>query len=107
MGGGTVAVASRVAAVVVVAAFAFAAATSGTLWAAEILPPKEQAEDQIEIVEGRNRTVYEYRQNGLLMMIKIVPKKGRPYYLVRTDGSGHFSDKVHSDLYPQWIIAEW
>jgi len=64
--------------------------------------------DRIEIVEGDNKTIYEYRQNGVLTMIKIVPKKGRPYYLVPADGAPHFESLDHKKkLYPQWVILEW
>ena len=36
--------------------------------------PEEYDEDQIELIEGEDRLIYEYRQNGVLTMIKIVPK---------------------------------
>ena len=66
-------------------------------------------EDPIEIVEGEDRTVYEYRRNGALIMIKVVPKDGgRPYYMVPADGSAHFETLDHEKrLYPQWVILEW
>jgi len=64
--------------------------------------------DDIEIVEGKNRTVYEYRQAGRIMMIKVVPKWGKPYYMVPGDGSPHYSDlDMREKLYPQWVIVEW
>ena len=65
-------------------------------------------EEDIEIVEGEGRTVYEYRQNGLLTIIKVVPKNGRPYYMVPADGSAHFEDlEQRNNLYPRWVILEW
>ena len=75
----------------------------------EILPPKNQDEDVIEIVEGKDRVVYEYRKNGLLTMIKVVPKDGGlAYYMVPADGSAHYESLEHDkNLYPQWIIVEW
>lgn len=64
--------------------------------------------DDIEIVEGEERTVYEYRHNGILMMIKIVPKVGKSYYMVPADGSAHYESLDHKKkLYPQWVIFEW
>ena len=70
--------------------------------------PDEYGEDQIEIIEGEDRIIYEYRQNGVLTMIKIVPEKGRPYYLVPADGSPNFEGLDHKKkLYPQWVIVEW
>ena len=72
-------------------------------------PEDEYGEDQVEIVEGEDRTIYEYRQNGILTMIKIVPKNGgRPYYMVPADGAPHFESLDHKrKLYPQWVIMEW
>jgi hypothetical protein len=73
-----------------------------------IPPPDEGSADDIEIVAGEDRTIFEYRTNGILMMIKIVPKNGKPYYMVPADGSPHFKSLDHSKkLYPQWVILEW
>ena len=65
-------------------------------------------EDQIEIIEGEDRIIYEFRQNGILTMIKIVPKKGRSYYLVPADGAPIYEGLDHKrKLYPQWVVVEW
>jgi hypothetical protein len=70
--------------------------------------PEDFDEDDIEIVEGDDQTVYEYRQNGILMMIKIVPTVGKTYYMVPADGSAHFESLDHKKkLYPQWVLFEW
>lgn len=71
-------------------------------------PPDESAADDIEIVAGEDRTIFEYRVNGVITMIKIVPKSGRPYYMVPADGAAHFRSLDHSKkLYPSWIVLEW
>lgn len=68
----------------------------------------EGEEETVEIVSGEDRTIYEYRQNGVLTMIKVVPKKGRSYYLVPGDGSPSFEGLDHKKkLYPGWILLEW
>lgn len=70
--------------------------------------PEDFDGDDIEIVEGEDRTVYEYRHNGILMMIKIVPRVGKTYYMVPADGSAHFESLDHKKkLYPQWVLFEW
>ncbi len=51
----------------------------------------------------------EYRAAGRLYMVKVIPKKGRPYYLVDREGRGEF---VHSDLMPNtsppmWVIKRF
>ncbi len=76
--------------------------------AAENLNTRAYNNDQIEIIEGDDRIIYEYRQNGVLMMIKVVPKKGRPYYMVPADGNAHYEGLDHKrKLYPQWVVLEW
>ena len=62
----------------------------------------------VTIIAGEKRTVFEYRQNGVLTMIKIVPENGRPYYMVPADGAPHYESLDHKrKLYPQWVIVEW
>ncbi|MBL6689816.1 MAG: DUF2782 domain-containing protein [Pseudomonadales bacterium] len=69
---------------------------------------EEREEDDIQIVEGEDRIIYEYRQNGILTMIKVVPKQGRPYYMVPADGAPHYESLDHKrQLYPQWVIVEF
>ena len=62
----------------------------------------------VVIVAGEDRTVYEYRQNGQLRMVKIVPKIGRPYYLVPADETRGFGDLEQAQtLIPRWVIVEF
>ena len=52
--------------------------------------------------------MYEYRQNGQLRIVKIVPQFGRPYYLVPADQTRGFGDLGQADLLlPQWVIIEF
>ncbi len=73
------------------------------------VPSREEISDSdVEIVAGESKTVYEYRVNGYLLMIKVVPKAGLPYYMVPADGSPHYESLDHSQkLYPNWILIEW
>lgn len=62
----------------------------------------------VTIIEGEDRTVYEYRQNGELRMIRIVPSTGRPYYLVPTDSTAGYGNLEKADtLIPKWILVEF
>jgi uncharacterized protein DUF2782 len=62
----------------------------------------------VTIVVGEERTVYEYRQAGQLRMIKIVPKHGKPYYLVPRDPTRGYGDLDKADmLIPSWTIIEF
>ena len=61
----------------------------------------------VTIIEGEDRTVYEYRQNGELRMIRIVPSTGRPYYLVPADSTSGYGNLEKADtLIPKWILVE-
>lgn len=70
-------------------------------------------EPSITIREQGEVTVYEYRLNGLLYGIKVVPKNAPAYYLVDTDGDG-FMDWRRNDLtspemnrVPAWVLFRW
>ena len=62
----------------------------------------------VVIIQGEDRVVYEFRQNGQLRMVRVVPKWGKPYYLVPRDDTQGFGDLERADmLLPQWVIAEF
>ncbi|MDM8348906.1 DUF2782 domain-containing protein [Pseudomonas sp. sp1636] len=67
------------------------------------------AEPDITIRQEGDRTIQEYRVNGFLYAIKITPKTGKPYFLVRADGSdGNFVRSDYPDmLIPSWEIFKW
>jgi hypothetical protein len=48
----------------------------------------------------------QYRMAGRLYMIKVIPKSGRPYYLVDKEGRGEFvKDDLQSGVSPpMWVI---
>ncbi len=71
----------------------------------------EELEPDVTIVQKKDATIQEYRLNGRLYMIKVVPVVGKPYYLMDKDGDGLMESKM-SDLYndpivPQWVIFSW
>ena len=75
---------------------------TGNVSAAQAPGSEEDQEPRITIVEGEDR------QNGVLTMIKVVPEKGRPYYMVPADNSAHYESLDYKrKLYPQWVILEW
>lgn len=66
-------------------------------------------EPDVTIRQDGDRTIEEYRVNGFLYAIKVTPKNGKPYFLVRADGSdGNFIRSDHPDmLIPSWEIFSW
>ena len=51
----------------------------------------------------------EYRIAGRLYMVKVIPKKGRPYYLIDKEGRGEFvKDDLQSGISPpMWVIKRF
>lgn len=51
----------------------------------------------------------QYRIAGRLYMIKVIPKKGRPYYLIDKEGRGEFvRDEFQSTVSPpMWVIKRF
>ncbi|MFC1749101.1 DUF2782 domain-containing protein [Pseudomonadota bacterium] len=68
-------------------------------------------EPEVVITPSKNNNIKEYRVNGQLYMIEIVPKKGPPYFLVDMDGDGLMESRqgrVGTDvLIPRWILLSW
>ena len=78
--------------------------------AAESKPTKKKKVrgPDVVLVESKKETIQEIRQNGKLIMIKVVPKKGKPYYLVPEDPTKHFGDLDRATrLVPRWNIKEF
>lgn len=68
-------------------------------------PSRNQRGPDVVLRETPERTIYEYRQNGQLTMIKVVPKKGKPYFLVPVDRTENFGELSRAErLKPQWVI---
>ncbi len=76
--------------------------------ASAIVPTSSSADEDVTIIDGQARTVYEYRRAGQLRMIRVVPKFGRPYFLVPADpthGNGDLEQR--GQLVPSWRILEF
>jgi hypothetical protein len=62
----------------------------------------------VTIIEEEDRSVFEYRQGGVLRMIRVVPNWGKPYYLVPRDQTSGVEDLERADaLLPTWVIVEF
>lgn len=70
----------------------------------------EALEPEITIREREQETHYEYRVNGQLYMVKVVPDIGPVYYLVDTDGDGSLESReqeVDELAVPRWVLFSW
>lgn len=64
----------------------------------------------VTIKPSSQGSVVEYRANGKLYMIKVTPKRGKPYYLIDQKGDGQFArqDSLDSGMRPpMWVIKEF
>lgn len=64
-------------------------------------------EPEITIRHDKDETFYEYRVNGILKEIKVVPKIGPSYYLVPADGNAWIREERSQVLVPSWILFKW
>jgi hypothetical protein len=72
---------------------------------------REPQEPEVRIIERKDKTVTEYRENGVVYMVKITPKVGPSYYLIDSDGDGDLetrqNDLVPNMAVPTWVIKRW
>lgn len=99
---------------------------SGLLWAqgnetAESSTPAAEPLDQltqpvedatsIKVIVEKNQTIEEYRQKGELILVKVIPNDGVPYFIdplerEKLQGSGR--DLINSGVKPvRWVIKEF
>jgi len=70
----------------------------------------ETLEPEVTIVESEKGTLYEYRVNGNLYMVKVQPVVGPPYYLLDLDGDGRLDVRQNepwNNSIPQWVLFTW
>ena len=71
----------------------------------------EGLEPEIKIIKRNDATIHEYRLNGRLYMVKVIPRYGPPYYLYDADGNGSLESRSHqldpAPVIPNWIIHSW
>lgn len=71
-------------------------------------PDTAVGEPEVTITQQGDKTVEEYRINGFLYAVKVIPKKGPPYFLVRADGDDSFVHSGKPELrIPSWKIYSW
>ena len=67
----------------------------------------QQGPDVVIIAED-DKMIYEFRQNGQLRMIRVVPNFGKPYYLVPRDPTQGDGDLQRVEaLVASWVLWEF
>ena len=72
----------------------------------------EPMEADITITRRGEKTIHEYRVNGKIYKIKVIPDIGPAYYFIDPDGDGEMEEVTESDLdslikINQWTIFSW
>src|SRR3954468_16536035 len=68
------------------------------------------AEPQVRIPVQESDKVEEIREGGRIVMLKVTPAGGKPYYLLDTTGNGNWMRRDSLDdgvRVPQWPIKQW
>lgn len=72
---------------------------------------EESPEPEVTIIKRDGTNYEEYRLNGRLYMVKVIPAVGFPYYFVDRDGDGlmetRMNDRADKIQVPQWVIFSW
>lgn len=70
----------------------------------------EPLEPQVTIRRTEREVIYEYRQNGQLVLVRVQPAVGPPYHFVDTNGDGTLEyrpgEPVRNSI-NQWVIKRW
>lgn len=94
---------------------AVTAEENGQLVDAPPPPPPLQSgealeEPQVTIRRTKKEVIYEYRQSGRLVLVRVQPVAGPPYHFVDTDGDGALEyrpgEPVRHNI-NQWVIKRW
>ena len=73
-------------------------------------PPMSIEEPAVRIPLQEGDKVEELRQGGRVVMLKVTPPHGKPYYLVDTTGNGNWMRRDSLDdgvRVPMWPIHTW
>lgn len=70
----------------------------------------QELEPQVTIRRTERETIYEYRRNGQLFLVRVQPRFGPPYHFVDVNGDGSLEfrpgEPVHNSV-NQWILWRW
>ena len=71
----------------------------------------QDMEPEVVITPRDQGRVKEYRANGQLYMIEVIPTKGAPYYLIDNDGDGLLESRQNqlgsNFMIPRWSVLRW
>jgi len=67
--------------------------------------------NQVSVIIKKDQIIEEYRHKGELIMVKVIPSEGVPYYIdpqARNKRTGAHSDLINSGVEPvHWVIKRF
>lgn len=77
---------------------------------AEVTQPAEDA-TSVKVIIQKKQTIEEYRQRGELVLVKVIPNEGVPYFIDPLEGEnlhGSGRDLINSGVKPvRWVLKEF
>jgi hypothetical protein len=77
---------------------------------AQITQPTEDA-TSVKVIVQKKQTIEEYRQRGELVLVKVIPNDGVPYFIdpmERDNLKGSGRDLINSGVKPvRWVLKEF
>lgn len=76
-------------------------------------PPLESGEPlepEVTIRRTQREVIYEYRQGGRLVLVRVQPVAGPPYHFVDTNGDGTLEYRPGEPIrhnINQWVLKRW
>ena len=68
-------------------------------------------EPDVKIIKRNDAVIREYRINGRLYLVKVIPRVGPPYILYDGDGNGSLESRSQqldpAPIIPNWVIHSW
>lgn len=79
-----------------------------TLLGKAVVPVDEPTE--IRVIVEKKRTIEEYRHRGELILVKVIPNKGQPYFLdpLEHKNLGSGKELIEAGVKPvHWVVKEF
>ena len=70
----------------------------------------EPLEPEVTIRRTQRETIYEYRRNGVLFMVRVLPRFGPAYHFVDINGDGELDYRPGEPIQHnvnQWLLWQW